>query len=125
MCASEFPTTSPSPTMAPSPSSEFCIGEEKMKVSVIVRADNWPSDISWTVADPDNNVVANNDDSFTSNKFYNQAICLTETCGSGGSYTFTIMMDSYGDGILIPGYYKVLVDGVRVDEGDDALNFSD
>ena len=124
-CATNFPTTSPSPTMAPSPSSEFCIGEGKMKVSVIVRADNWPSDISWTIADPDNNVVANDDDSFMSNTFYKQAIlCLTATCGSGGSYTFTIV-DSYGDGILNPGYYKVLVEGVRVDGGDDALNFNE
>jgi hypothetical protein len=111
------PTTSPSPTMAPSPSSEFCIDDGQMKVSVIVRTDNWPSDISWTIADPDNNVVANDDDSFMSNKLYKQAICLTEMCGSGSSYTFTIM-DSYGDGILNPGYYKVLVDGVRVDGGD-------
>ncbi len=123
-CATNFPTTSPSPTMAPSPSSEFCIGEGKMKVSVIVRADNWPSDISWTIADPDNNVVANDDDSFMSNTFYKQAICLTEMCGSGGSYTFTIV-DSYGDGILNPGYYKVLVDGVRVDGVHDALNFNE
>ena len=115
----EGPTCAP--TMSPTPL--VCSNDDEMKVSVIVRADGFPSaENNWTIADPDKIVLASNNGPFVFNEVHHQAMCLSKTCGSGGNYTFTIM-DFDGDGILNPGYYKVLVDGVRVDSGSDALNF--
>ena len=59
-------------------------------------------------------------DGYGSSQLYYETQCLEDGC-----YRFTIT-DSYGDGILGEGYYKVSVDGVVIGsgggEGDD---FSD
>lgn len=69
----------------------------KQTASISITTDFWPEEISWTVKDPDGNIVANSTDlgGLSCDETYTQEFEYT----SDGCYEFKIV-DSFGDGIL-------------------------
>jgi len=105
------PTGSPT-SSAPTVSSPPTVPCLQMEISLLT--DNYGSETSWDVTDPDGNVVVS-DSGYASNTQYNLDYCLSPTC----DYTFTIR-DSYGDGICCSwgsGSYLVTYGGDEVVSG--------
>ena len=65
-------------------------------VTLELTTDNWPSETSWQITDPDSNVIASaSEGTYTSSGATStEALCMA----TPGVHTFTIF-DSYGDGI--------------------------
>lgn len=81
------------------------VGENEIIVQII--PDNWPTEISWTLATSNGTLLASGGAS-------GDTVCVpVNTC-----IEFTIN-DSYGDGILAPGGYWIYVDGSLVAGGNN------
>lgn len=81
-------------------------------LTVAVIGDMWPEDISWTLVDAIDIVVAS-------------GIVGTYTidlCGYGNQYKFTIL-DNYGDGIYAPGGYTLYLNDIMILQGDGGSYF--
>ncbi|MBT6013255.1 MAG: Omp28-related outer membrane protein [Flavobacteriales bacterium] len=72
------------------------------QVTIEVTTDNYPSETTWKLKE--NGVVIANGGPFSSSG--SAQTPANATISSGNCYTF-IMEDSYGDGLLSPGTYKV------------------
>ena len=111
------PTTSPtdpitadptsSPITSPTGSPQSCLSDQ-IEVTVSVLTDNYPSELSWKL-------LSSNGVSFESDPFakkvtlYEEILCVeVDLC-----HSFTIN-DSYGDGILSQGDFKLKVDGIVI-----------
>jgi len=79
------PTTDP-PTQSPT----VCTGED---LTVVLITDNYASETTWYVTNPDGQIVMNND-SLSNGQTYTTTECLNPGC----NYEFVIT-DSFGDGI--------------------------
>ncbi len=93
-------------------------------VKVIIKPDDYGSEVTWEITDDNNNVVVSGGPFPDFNRRKRQRnICLTEGC-----YTFTIY-DSYGDGICCdygPGFYKLRdADNAIIAESDGQYGFSE
>ena len=63
-------------------------------VTVVVNADSWPQETSWTLTNADLGIEVGEGDLSINDEFYNQDVCVNyEAC-----YTINVY-DSYGDGI--------------------------
>ena len=97
-----------------------CSGDNLMNASVVVQSDNYPGFQFWYILDSNSNLIASED--ITAEEFYHQSVCLVQTCeNGGGNYTFHIIDSSGRDTFDASGYYKVTVNGTRVDDGDNAM----
>ena len=72
--------------------------------SIEVKTDNYGSETTWTLKDASGTTIASGGP-YPDNSAVQQAP-VTADLVDGNCYTFTIM-DSYGDGILSPGNYRV------------------
>lgn len=106
------PTRQPSPKPTPRPvDPNFsgrladCKWNERL-FTISIKADQYANEISWNLKDGNGNIVLEN-----SRAYKNYETDTVEDCISEGAYKLT-MLDSYGDGIIGPGYYKVYIDGV-------------
>ncbi len=109
LAPSATPTVS---TFAPTPLIEPC-SNNKSRISVIVRTDNYPNETSWRITDLEGKVLLQSDPFDTIVTTYRDSICVKkDQC-----YLFTIN-DEYGDGFLNPGKYAVYWDGNK--ESKDA-----
>lgn len=116
---SPMPTRQPSPKPTPRPINPDisgrlanCNSNERL-FTISLRTDNYGEETSWNLKDAggrtwlQNNRVYNNDETDT---------VAGEACIPEGSYTLTVL-DTWGDGILDPGFYKAYIDGVLTFEG--------
>lgn len=79
-------------------SAQCPVGQSQIKI--VLKTDNFPSETTWRVYDPNNNVIIQSQVSMAANTIYKDSICVPDnTC-----YRYTIM-DSYGDGICCSGGY--------------------
>ena len=78
-------------------------------ITVEVRTDGYGSELTWQLLDANGYPLWQNPSSVNNNTTYSTTLALTD----GSCYVFKIQ-DSYGDGILSPGYWKILNDGVAV-----------
>ena len=100
-------------TTASSLTAQDCLeGETQVIVSIV--ADNWPSEISWTLHDGANDLLA--EGTYNSDTLCFDANVLT------ACWRFT-MIDSYGDGMNETGSYAVLLDGDTVLSGGGNYGF--
>jgi len=106
-CASTCPKPTQSPTVSLSPAFT-CYW-----VDIVVVFDDYPEDTSWdlrAISDSGDYIQLNSGfgTANDANNLRSEFLCLEE-----GAYQFTIY-DSFGDGILDPGYYTVVTrDGSR------------
>ena len=72
-------------------------------MKLILHTDNYGYETSWLIEDVDSEELYNQSSTtYSSNQLYIEELCLDPaTC-----YIFTIL-DSYGDGIISPGYYEI------------------
>ncbi|MDZ4681686.1 MAG: lysyl oxidase family protein [Saprospiraceae bacterium] len=73
------------------------------EISILIAPDNYPNEISWTLKDNASQTT------LASGGPSGQIVCVP----SSQCIQFTIF-DSFGDGIFLPGYCRVLLDGVEV-----------
>ncbi|HRI50714.1 MAG TPA: hypothetical protein PLW65_11080, partial [Pseudomonadota bacterium] len=83
-------------------------------VVITVNPDNYPAEISWTLKDAGNNIIAS-DNTITGGVANITTVCIPNT----SCVTFT-MFDSFGDGICCAygnGSYTVTLNGTLVASG--------
>ena len=68
----------------------------------MLRTDIYGSETSWKIEDVDNEVLYESSTFYAGNQLYVEQFCLDPTT----CYIFTIL-DSYGNGIISPGYYEI------------------
>ncbi|MBL0024908.1 MAG: T9SS type A sorting domain-containing protein [Saprospiraceae bacterium] len=73
-----------------------------INIVVEIKTDQYPTEISWNIKNSAGTIVANGGNYTLSYSTNTHAYCLPSGC-----YTFNIT-DAYGDGILSPGYFKVM-----------------
>jgi len=110
-------TSGPSPTPSPNSNNNNSCSNNEMTVSVTIRTDQYPEETSWTIRSGSTTVESSPSYS-EANKVY-----VTEGCLATGTYVFEIE-DSYGDGLIDPGMYKVSVDGSEKVSGSGDFGFS-
>jgi len=111
-----LPTVSPAPSLAPSTSAP--IGQCK-ELKIQLLTDGYAYETSWTVTDPNGNIVVEGDD-LEDNFQYRLSYCLPPLC----NYTFTIF-DSFGDGICCEygqGSYSVYYNRDEVISGGNFIS---
>jgi len=92
--------------------SSLCDSQNEKQVQVQIFTDRHPNELSWQIFSEASSVVFMSGGKYTQNlKLYTTTQCMNHS-----SYFFKIE-DSFGDGILNPGYYKILVDGDQVLSG--------
>lgn len=111
------PTRQPSPKPTPRPVDPNIAGRladckwNERLFTISLKADQYGNEISWKLENGIGNIVLKN-----SRTYNNYEADTVEKCISAGAYKLT-MLDSYGDGIISPGYYKVYIDGVLQFQG--------
>ena len=95
------------PGTAPTPAPTApCDG---VKITLEFKTDNYPSETSWTLSQECGSGFSESSEGYTkSNTVY-----IDNFCTSDGEFTFTIN-DTYGDGVVSPGYYKIYKDDVEI-----------
>jgi len=71
-------------------------------MELMLRTDTYGSETNWTITDINNEVLYESSTTYVSNQLYVEQFCFDPTT----CYIFTIL-DSYGDGIISPGYYEI------------------
>ncbi len=95
-------------------------GTELFTVTVEIMTDVFGGEISWDIVDQTGNVAAGiTPGELLGNTLYNWDIELTPTI-----YTFTIY-DTYGDGIILPAYYNIYLNGNLIHTGGGDYDFSE
>ena len=90
------------------------------ELTVEVLTDTWPTETSWTLVSSDGTVIESVESgSLTEGGVLYQWSYLI----APGLYTFTIF-DTWGDGILDPGYYSLFVDGELAVSGGGSGGFT-
>merc|ERR1712176_486277 len=110
-----------SPTQSVPPNSNnICNNDVTRQVTVRIRTDRNPGDISWEIVSTLSNIPVMSGGSYSSrNEVYETTMDLLE-CG----YSFRIM-DSYGDGLDCNADYTIFVDGRKVLFGNGNYGFSE
>lgn len=85
-------------------------------VTVEVRTDGYGYEVTWQLTDASGYPLWTNPASVGNNTTYSTTLALND----GECYIWKIQ-DSYGDGILSPGYWKILNDGVAVMQSSGAF----
>ena len=98
------PTFTNPPTPAPTP-----CGGTTTKLEILT--DTWGYETSWRVLDAAGSEVSGGGGSYASNTLHEENICLND-----GDYTLEFN-DSYGDGIVSTGYYKLFVSDALIKHG--------
>mmetsp|Transcript_37653 Transcript_37653/g.69184 ORF Transcript_37653/g.69184 Transcript_37653/m.69184 type:complete len:1210 (+) Transcript_37653:238-3867(+) len=109
------------PAPSASPSSSSSPTDKCWNTSVNLMFDSWPQDISWTIY---TTAAANRTQGeklfIKKSEEYEHGDALSlqssHMCLQEGEYQFTIL-DSYGDGIRPPGYYKLVSNGEVIFHG--------
>ena len=109
------------PAPSASPSSSSSPTDKCWNTSVNLMFDSWPQDISWTIY---TTTAANRTQGeklfIKKSEEYEHGDALSlqssHMCLQEGEYQFTIL-DSYGDGIRPPGYYKLVSNGEVIFHG--------
>jgi len=114
------PPPTPAPTPKPTPGRDFfnfengCYGGDVL-IRVEARADEYSTDTSWEILDPDGvRILHQPEGSFAELEYKTSSICVPH-----GEYTFVIR-DKYGDGMCCrygEGFFKVSFDGREVLNG--------
>ncbi|MFN9882008.1 MAG: hypothetical protein ACK53R_01400, partial [Bacteroidota bacterium] len=89
-------------------------GNQQLKI--IVKPDNYPGELSWTLFDAQNNILLQNGTLLAATEKTDSFCVLPNTC-----YKFVIN-DTYGDGICCAygsGYYVLVLDGDTIATGGD------
>ncbi|MBL0025175.1 MAG: hypothetical protein IPO98_09275 [Saprospiraceae bacterium] len=73
-----------------------------INISVEIKTDQYPGEISWTIKNASGTIVSSGGNYLLGQTLYTHPYCLPTGC-----YTFNIV-DAFGDGILSPGYFRVL-----------------
>ncbi len=126
-CNYEAPSLSPSPTVAPSVSHQP--SGECMPFDLSILPDNYPNETSWELFNPRGEVISSSseEDPLVSDKIFVFQTCLGTYCADDSEYQFVIK-DSFGDGIISPGFYKVFLDGELLKSGgnytEEVVTFS-
>ncbi|MBI9035489.1 MAG: Omp28-related outer membrane protein [Bacteroidales bacterium] len=88
--------------------------EAGMTVSLELKTDQYAEEISWKVFNSNDDILYSGG-AYGNNQTYNEEFTLTET----DCYRFEIY-DTYGDGIVAPGYYKLFdATGALFAQGSD------
>lgn len=104
------PTPSPTATLKPTVGlTEISCEDGLMKVYLKIQTDRYGHETSWTLKENATMAIIQSDDSLSDNKKIHYEFCLP--CSN---YVFEIL-DSYGDGIMAPGGYELLVDNTVFD----------
>lgn len=102
------PTISPAPTAAPTP----CVG---MRARLNLRTDDFSFETSWFIYEMETHEVI---DSVTlyeePNSLSSHDLCLSNS----KCYNF-IILDSFGDGFLLPGGYELITDDTTLISGNN------
>ena len=92
-----------------------------LSLIVEIRTDQYASETAWSVTDAAGNVYAEVDfHTYANNTLYQTQVCVPDsTC-----MTFSIL-DSYGDGIFLPGFYRLILEGdtLAMDSGFGSYDF--
>jgi len=99
---SYFPTASPTE----------CDG---VYLTVTVLTDNWGYEVSWEVTNDGLVILSSDGETYGSNQQYVSSTCVPAEYDDG-DYISSIF-DSYGDGLVSPGFYKVTIGGDIKAEG--------
>lgn len=108
------PPTNPPPPPPPPPPPATCVD-----VTVEIRTDYWGYETSWSISDSSSSVLMSGNSYGNSETYY-----VTECLPNDANYVFTIY-DSYGDGILYGGGYKITAAGNVLAEGGGNFGSSD
>lgn len=78
-----------------------------ISVIVEIRTDSWGYESAWSLSGADGTLFQEVDfDTYASNSLYQTQVCVPdEACVS------FLLRDSYGDGIIDAGFYRLIVDG--------------
>jgi len=95
-------------------SSSFSDAPEATSTTVFfeLKTDQYGSETSWDVKDAGGNVLYSSSTTYGNSTVYNE----TWSFPNNGCYKFTIY-DTYGDGILSPGYYRLTSNSVIIVSG--------
>ncbi|MBT5538276.1 MAG: hypothetical protein HOK29_04920, partial [Candidatus Marinimicrobia bacterium] len=85
----------------------------EVTLTVEILTDIFSNETSWDLYSENGEMIFNMQDALEDNITYTWDVTLTP-----GTYTWTIH-DSYGDGIYVPGYYTLAIDGVVFAENYD------
>ncbi len=79
----------------------------RLSLIVEIRTDQYASETAWSVTDVNGNAYGGiGFNTYANNTFYQTQVCVPDsTC-----INFSIF-DSYGDGIFLPGFYRLILEG--------------
>ncbi len=104
------PTPSPTGTLKPTVGlTDVSCEDGFMKVYLKLQTDRYGHETSWTLKENATMAIIQSDDSLDDNKDIHYELCIP--CSN---YVFEIF-DTYGDGIMAPGGYELLVDNTVLD----------
>jgi len=91
-----------------------------MPVDIRILPDEHASETSWNLFNPRGDVINSSDqeDPLLLETLFVLHTCLRTYCADDLEYQFVIR-DSYGDGIIAPGFYEIYVDGDLIKKGGD------
>ncbi len=87
--------------------SQMACPDSLLTLTIELRTDQFANETSWSVIDSDGNIYGiAGAGSYSNNTLYTEEICIPDsTC-----ITVNIL-DSYGDGIFVPGFARLLLEG--------------
>jgi len=105
--------TAPTPSPTPSPTQFAPCVDGKVRLTVELMTDGFPTETSWTLRS-----TCSGGEQVAQGLGYTDETHLYKTnyCAQDGRFEFRIE-DSFGDGLYWPGYYKVYQDGTLMVEG--------
>ena len=92
----------------------------QLSLIVEILTDQYPAETAWSVTDAAGNVIEEvGFNTYAQHTLYQTQVCVPDsTC-----LNFTLQ-DSYGDGIYLPGYYNLILEGDTIASGGNNFNFS-
>lgn len=104
-----------------------CAQQQQRRLTLIVDFDGWPHETTWEIRrQSDGALLLDASDTFVGtdanydSRFINSTLYVDRCVDVGTTYEVTVI-DSWGDGIIPPGGYKVLLDDELIDMGGDFL----
>jgi trypsin len=105
---------SSSPSISPSSPPTISCEENTSLISLEIFTDRFPNEISWTLTDANLQMIGKDHYNFSDDfKLFKYDWCLLQEA----DYTFTIK-DTYGDGLIEGGYYKLACDSIEMIKSD-------
>jgi len=89
-------------------------------MKLVLGTDGYGYETSWNITDLDNEILYESSTTYANYQLYIEEFCL----GPTSCYIFNIM-DNFGDGITVPGYYEIYYNDNLIHSGDGDFDSSE